>query len=143
MSRFKKLLTAAALSLSFVGGLWGGAASVTTAQADEMDDILKRGELRVAVQTQGAPVSFINKNGEQTGLAVELARMMGEDLGVKVVFQDYDWKGLIPALLSGKVDMIAADMTPTPQRAAQLLFSRPMFYEETVAVVQTDSPYKK
>lgn len=143
MSRFKKLLTAAALSLSFVGGLWGGAASVATAQADEMDDILKRGELRVAVQTQGAPVSFINKNGEQTGLAVELARMMGEDLGVKVVFQDYDWKGLIPALLSGKVDMIAADMTPTPQRAAQLLFSRPMFYEETVAVVQTDSPYKK
>lgn len=114
----------------------------SAAQADEMDEILKRGELRVAVQTQGAPVSFVNKNGERTGLAVELAKMMAEDLGVKVTFQDYDWKGLIPALLSGKVDMIAADMTPTPQRAAQLLFSRPMFYQETVAVVAKDAPYK-
>lgn len=114
----------------------------SAAQADEMDDILKRGELRVAVQTQGAPVSFVDKKGERTGLAVELAKMMAADLGVKVTFQDYDWKGLIPALLSGKVDMIAADMTPTPQRAAQLLFSRPMFYQETVAVVAKDAPYK-
>ncbi len=114
----------------------------TAAQADEMDDILKRGELRVAVQSQGAPVSFVNKKGERTGLAVELAKMMAADLGVKITFQDYDWKGLIPALLSGKVDMIAADMTPTPQRAAQLLFSRPMFYQETVAVVGKDAPYK-
>jgi polar amino acid transport system substrate-binding protein len=114
----------------------------TASHADEMDEILKRGELRVAVQTQGAPVSFVNKKGERTGLAVELAKMMATDLGVKVTFQDYDWKGLIPALLSGKVDIIAADMTPTPQRAAQLLFSRPMFYQETVAVVAKDTPHK-
>lgn len=113
---------------------------VAPASADEMADILKRGELRVAVQTQGPPISFINKNGDRTGLAVELVQMMADDLGVKLVLQDYDWKGLIPALLSGKVDMIAADMTPTPQRAAQLLFSRPMFYQETVAVTLSDSP---
>lgn len=112
------------------------------ARADEMDEILKRGELRVAVQSQGAPVSFVNKKGERTGLAVELAKMMAADLGVKIAFQDYDWKGLIPALQAGKVDMIAADMTPTPQRAAQLLFSRPMFYQETVAVALKDSAAK-
>ncbi|MBV2142369.1 ABC transporter substrate-binding protein [Falsochrobactrum sp. TDYN1] len=126
-----------------VAAMVGLSAAVSATQADEMDDILKRGEMRVAVQTQGAPVAFINKDGEQTGLAVELARMMAEDLGVKIVIQDYDWKGLIPALLAGKVDMIAADMTPTPQRSAQLLFSRPMFYEETVAVALKDSPYTK
>jgi polar amino acid transport system substrate-binding protein len=61
---------------------------------------------------------------------------------VKLVLQDYEWKGLIPALLSGKADMVAADMTPTPQRAAQVLFSAPMFYADTVAVVPKDSPYK-
>lgn len=136
MGILNKFVAAAAMAI--------GLSSVASlAQADEMDDILKRGELIVAVQTQGAPVSFIDKNGKQTGLAVELARMMAEDLGVKVTFQDYDWKGLIPALLSGKVDMIAADMTPTPQRASQLLFSRPMFYEETVGVALKDSPYTK
>jgi polar amino acid transport system substrate-binding protein len=116
--------------------------SVRQSHADEMDDILKRGELRVAVQTQGPPVSFVDKNGQRTGLAIELSQMMATDLSVKLVIQDYDWKGLIPALLSGKVDMIAADLTPTPQRAAQLLFSRPMFFQDTVAVAGKDTPYK-
>lgn len=112
------------------------------AQADELGDILKRGEFRVAVQTSGPLMSFMDKNGKRTGLAVVLAQRMADDLGVKLVLQDYEWKGLIPALLSGKADMIAADMTPTPQRAAQLLFSVPMFYADTVAVVPKDSPYK-
>ncbi len=120
-------------------------AGVTAAQvqANELDDIVKRGELRVAVQTSGPLMSFINKQGERTGLAVEIVKRMADDMGVKLVLQDYDWKGLIPALTSGKVDMIAADMTPTPQRALQLLFSRPVFFAETVAVTKNDSAYTR
>jgi len=110
------------------------------AHADELSDIIKRGEFRVAVQTSGPTMSFMDKTGKRTGLAVEIARRMADDLGVKLVMQDYDWKGLIPALLSGKVDMVAADMTPTPQRAAQVLFTVPMFYADTVAMVRKDSP---
>ena len=34
------------------------------ASADVVDDIIARGELRVAVQTQGPPVSFVDKNGD-------------------------------------------------------------------------------
>ena len=135
MQKIKQWLGIAALALT--------AASVATvARADALSDILKRGEFRVAVQTSGPLMSFMDKSGKRTGLAVELARRMADDLGVKLVLQDYEWKGLIPALLSGKADMVAADMTPTPQRAAQILFSAPMFYAETVAVVPKDSPYK-
>ncbi|MEN3931513.1 ABC transporter substrate-binding protein [Microvirga sp. W0021] len=134
-SLLRKLSLALAIALSWIGFALPG-------HADEMDDILKRGELRIAVQTQGPPVSFIDRNGKRTGLAIELAEMMAKDLGVKLVIQDYDWKALIPALLAGKVDMIAADMAPTPQRAAQLLFSRPMFYQETAAFALKDSPLK-
>ena len=122
---------------------WAAASAALPAQADELGDIIKRGELRVAVQTSGPLMSFMDKNGKRTGLAVEVAQRMADDLGVKLVLQDYEWKGLIPALLSGKADMVAADMTPTPQRAAQVLFSAPMFYAETVAVVPKDSPYKR
>ncbi len=133
------LLRKLSLALALMVG-WMGLS--IPAHADEMDEILKRGELRIAVQTQGPPVSFVDKNGKRTGLAIDLAEMMAKDLGVKLVIQDYDWKALIPALLAGKVDMIAADMTPTPQRAAQLLFSRPMFYLDNVAFARTDSPLK-
>ena len=117
--------------------------SVQHAHAEDiMDRILQRGELRVGVQTQGEPVSFVDKNGERTGLAIDIVKMMAADLNVKLVLQDYDWKGLIPALLADKFDIIAADMTPTPQRTAQLLFSKPFFYQDTVAFVTKDSTYK-
>jgi polar amino acid transport system substrate-binding protein len=139
-SSFTSRLTGAAAGLAVVVAAWFATANV--AKADEMDDILKKGELVVAVQTQGPPVSFVDKNGERTGLAVEIAKQMAADLGVKVVFQDYDWKGLIPALLAGKADMIAGDMTPTPQRASQLLFSRPMFFNDTLAFATKDSQFK-
>ncbi|MCW0211034.1 ABC transporter substrate-binding protein [Achromobacter veterisilvae] len=128
--------------LGVAGFALAAAAVAAPAQADELSDILKRGELRVAVQTSGPLMSFMDKTGKRTGLAVEVAKRMADDLGVKLVLQDYEWKGLIPALLSGKADMVAADMTPTPQRAAQVLFSAPMFYADTVAVVPKDSPYK-
>lgn len=107
-----------------------------------MDEILQRGELRVGVQTQGAPVSFVNKNGERTGLAIEIVKMMADDLKVKLVLQDYDWKGLVPGLLANKFDIIAADMTPTAERTAALLFSKPFFYQQTVAFTTKDKPYK-
>lgn len=109
------------------------AVGAQTASATTMEDIVSRGEIRVAVQTQGPPISFIDKNNERTGLAVEIVKTMAEDMGVEVVFKDYDWKGLIPALLGGKVDFIAADMTPTAKRATQLLFTEPAFFTANVA----------
>ena len=106
----------------------------TTAFAEStMEKIVKTGKLTIAVQTQGPPVSFVNKAGKRTGLAVELARMMATDMGVELVVQDYDWKGLIPALKSGKADMIAADMTPTAKRSMQVVFTNPVFYAENIA----------
>ncbi len=91
MKAWQKLsiTTAAILALSL------GAQGM--AQADVVNDIVKRGELRVAVQTQGPPVSYVDTTGKRTGFAVELVAMMAEDMGVKLKLLDYDWKGLIPA----------------------------------------------
>ena len=133
----KSILKTALAAVTAIGVAFGMSAQANA--ETEMDEILQRGELRVGVQTQGAPVSFINKDGERTGLAIEIVKMMADDLGVELVLQDYDWKGLIPALLANKFDFIAADMTPTPQRTAQLLFSRPFFYQDTVAMTTKDS----
>jgi polar amino acid transport system substrate-binding protein len=112
------------------------------ASAGTLDDIAQRGELIVACQTQGPPFSFIDKNGVRTGSSIELCRKMGEAMGVKVKFLDYDWDGLIPALLSKKADILAADMTPTLKRAMKIAFSKPFLYTGSVAFVKIDSPYK-
>ncbi len=103
-----------------------------SASADVVSDIVKRGELRVAVQTQGPPVSYVDTNGNRTGFAVELVAMMAKDMGVKLKLLNYDWKGLIPAVISGKADFLAADMTPKPSRALVLNFTQPYMYSRNV-----------
>ena len=125
-----------------MGGLLLAAVSVPAIAETTMEKIVKTGKMTIAVQTQGPPVSFVNKNGERTGLAIELAQMMADDMEVELVIQDYDWKGLIPALTSGKADLIAADMTPTAKRHMQIVFTDPVFYSETIAFAKADKGYK-
>lgn len=120
----------------FVIGLTG------VAKAGTLEDIAQRGELRVACQTQGPPFSFIDKNGNRTGSSIELCKLMAAEMGVKVNFLDYDWDGLIPALLSKKADILAADMTPTLKRAMKIAFSDPFMYTGSVVFTKADSPFK-
>ena len=108
-----RLLKGLGLAVSFVL-LFG---MITTVSADSLQEILKRGELRIAVQTQGPPFSFVDKAGNRTGSSVEFCKLMAQEMGVKAVFLDFDWDGLIPALLSGKADMLAADMTANLKRS--------------------------
>jgi polar amino acid transport system substrate-binding protein len=58
--------------------------------------------------------------------------MMAKDMGVKLKLLDYDWKGLIPAVTSGKADFLAADMTPKATRALVLIFTEPYMYSRNV-----------
>jgi polar amino acid transport system substrate-binding protein len=128
---FKGLLLIASLVL-FIG----------SATAGTLDEIAQRGELRVACQTQGPPFSFIDRNGARTGSSVELCRLMAQEMGVQIKFLDYDWDGLIPALLSKKADVLAADMTPTLKRAMKIAFSKPFMYTGSVVFTKQDSPFK-
>ncbi|CAB5109606.1 ABC transporter, substrate-binding protein (cluster 3, basic aa/glutamine/opines) [Olavius algarvensis associated proteobacterium Delta 3] len=112
------------------------------ASAGTLDEILKRGELRIACQTQGAPFSFVDRNGNRTGSSVELCELIAKEMGVKVKFLNYDWDGLIPALLSKKADMLAADMTPTLKRAMKIAFTDPYMYTGSVVFVKQNSPIK-
>ena len=88
--------------------------------------------MRVAVQTQRPPVSYVDTKGNRTGFAVELVQIMADDIGVKLKLLDYDWKGLIPAVTSGKADFLAADMTPKATRALVLNFTQPYMYSRNV-----------
>ena len=113
---------------------------VGTASAGTLADIVKRGELRVAVQSGAAPYAFIDKNGNPTGSMVEFSREMAKRMGVKLKVLDFDWDGLIPALLSGKADILAADMTPTLKRALKITFCDPWYYVQPVCLPKPVHP---
>ena len=126
------ILVSLALFFAFLG----------IASAGTLDEILKRGEIRIACQTQGAPFSFVDRNGKRTGSSVEICNMIAKEMGVKAKYLNYDWDGLIPALLSKKADMLAADMTPTLKRAMRIAFTDPYMYTGSVVFVKQDSPIK-
>ncbi|MBZ9895522.1 ABC transporter substrate-binding protein [Mesorhizobium sp. BR1-1-6] len=125
----------------FIAGL-ALAGLTAAASAGSLDDITKRGELRVAVQTQGPPFSLVGANGERTGSSVELAELMAKEMGVKITFLDFDWDGLIPALLSGKADLLVADMTPTLARGMKVAFTTPYMYTGSTVFTKADGKFK-
>lgn len=116
--------------------------AAASADAGALDDIVKRGELRVAAQTQGPPFSLVDAKGDRTGSSVELARLMAEEMGVKITFLDFDWDGLIPALLSGKADILVADMTPTLARAMKVAFTKPFMYTGSGVFAKADGKFQ-
>jgi polar amino acid transport system substrate-binding protein len=73
---------------------------------------------------------------------VEFTREMATRMGVKLKILDFDWDGLIPALLSGKADILAADMTPTLKRALKITFADPWYYVQPCIFTKTGASYQ-
>ncbi len=99
----------------------------------DLDEIRKRGALRVL--TRNNPVTYFLHRGRQFGFDYELASMLAKDLGVRlemVVAPSRDQ--LIPWLLEGRGDLIAAELTVTEERAKQVSFSQPYLLTEELLV---------
>ena len=90
-----------------------------------LEDIQSRGVLRVGQDAGYMPLYGTDENGERIGFEVDLAKEMAKILGVKVEFVIVNWDGIIPALMSGKFDIIFSGMTITPERALKVDFSIP------------------
>jgi len=95
------------------------------AQADAMDDILERGTLRVGI-AEFVPWAMPAKRGGHVGHDVDLGIKIAKDMGVRAEFKVYEWKDIIPALEADEVDMIAAGIVITPQRALRITFTAPV-----------------
>ena len=77
------------------------------------------------------------------GYDVEIAKKIAEGLGKELVISKIEWDGLIPALVSGKIDAIIAGMSPTAERKETIDFSGNYYKSDLVIVVKADSPYEK
>ena len=121
-------LFAAALMLC-IGSVSAHSASVQQdiAQSSVIEQILKRGVLKVGMDTF-QPWAMKDKNGEFIGFEIDVARRLADDMGVKVEFVPTAWSGIIPALLTGKFDVIIGGMGILPKRALKVNFSRPYDY---------------
>ena len=97
------------------------------AQADAIDEILERGTLRVGI-AEFVPWAMPSKAGGHVGYDVDIGVKIARDMGVRAEFVVYEWKDIIPALEAGEVDLIAAGIVITPQRAMRVVFTNPIAF---------------
>lgn len=97
-----------------------------SAKEDLLDTAKKRGELRVGLSADFAPFEFernIDGKNEYAGIDIALINKIGKDNGLKIRIVNMSFDSLLGAMKTGKIDMIASGMTPTPEREKQVDFS--------------------
>ncbi len=81
--------------------------------------------LNIGMELSYPPFETIGPEGKPCGVSVELAHALGKYLDRPVVIQNIPFVGLIPALQTGKIDLIISSMTVTEERQKAIDFSEP------------------
>jgi polar amino acid transport system substrate-binding protein len=111
-------------------------AAASTTEPD-LQEIIQRGELRVALTGTNIPFNMIDKTGAMIGFDPDITQAIADKIGVKRTFEVSRFAGLIPNLTSGKVDLISAGMTINDERKQVVDFSDVYFHEGKVLIVNT------
>jgi polar amino acid transport system substrate-binding protein len=89
-----------------------------------IEQALKRGVLKVGMSTF-VPWAMKDKTGRLIGFEIDVATRLAHDMGVDVEFIPTKWAGIIPALQTGKFDIIIGGMGIRPERNIKVNFSIP------------------
>ena len=121
----------------------GSAAPDSTAAVGGADDswakIEAKGEIIVGLDDSFPPMGF-REDGELVGYDIDLAKAVGEELGVEIVLQPIEWKNKELELNNGNIDVIWNGFTITEERKENLLMSDPYMKNAQVIVVTNESP---
>ena len=93
-----------------------------------IDQVIRRGTMKIGMSTF-LPWAMKNKKGELIGFEIDVAKRLAKDTGVRAEFVPTQWSGIIPALITGKFDVIIGGMGITPKRNLKVNFSIP--YDHT------------
>lgn len=90
-----------------------------------IDEIVTRGKVLIGVNSGAPPFSIVNPQGRTVGYDVDVANLIAGYLGVPAEVTAYPTAARIPALEAGKVDLVIATLSPTPERARVVMFTMP------------------
>lgn len=150
MTKTSKIVLAvlAVLVIALAGGYFGSgfrgngatATSASSAQGTFIEDIKKRGELRVGVAI-APPMTVQEADGTLGGPNLIPLKDLAQQLGVKLVPVAAEWKNIVAGLQAGRYDF-AANLDYTVERSLAIGFTDPVYQYQGVFVVKADSPFK-
>ncbi|MDO4619482.1 MAG: cysteine ABC transporter substrate-binding protein [Lachnospiraceae bacterium] len=132
----KKTILAAAVTALAVGLSTGSVFAEDAFRT--LDEIKASGSIRIGVFSDKAPFGYVDENGDYQGYDVYFADRIGEDLGLDVEYVSLDPASRVEYAATGKVDIVLANFTVTPERAEQVDFALP-YMKVALGVVSPDS----
>ncbi|WP_207476472.1 substrate-binding periplasmic protein [Arenibaculum pallidiluteum] len=136
-SRFMAGIGRVVLAAAAAIGISSAASAETT-----LDKVLRTKTMTVANSFAYAPFGYV-ENGKPSGFDVDLGEEIARRMGVEVKWEKIDFKGIIAALTSGRVDALITAMTWSPERAERILFSAPYYDAGIGAAYREGKPIAK
>jgi polar amino acid transport system substrate-binding protein len=122
-----RVLLAAGLFFTITGSVYAADVRQDLIRESTIEQAMRRGVLKVGMSTF-VPWAMKDKEGKLIGFEIDVATRLANDMGVKVEFIPTKWSGIIPALLTGKFDVIIGGMGIRPDRNLKVNFSIPYDY---------------
>jgi len=99
--------------------------------------------LRVGMELSYPPFEMTDTQGTPSGVSVDLAQALADYLHRPLKIENMPFDGLIPALKTGRIDLILSSMTATPERARSIDFSQPYLRTGLCLLTSADSKLEK
>ena len=112
---------------------------IATAQADKLDDIIGSGKLRCAVTLDFPPMGSRDEANKPVGFDVDYCNDLAKVLGVDAEIVETPFPDRIPALVSGRADVIVASTSDTLERAKTVGLSIPYFAFQMVVLTRDNT----
>jgi polar amino acid transport system substrate-binding protein len=119
MDRKRAFAASAALAFAVFSAL-----GIFAAAGESLSGLATPGKLVVGLDDTFAPMGFRDPANNLVGFDIDLARAVGEEMGVEIVFQPVDWSAKEMELATKNIDCIWNGMSRTPEREANMTLSQ-------------------
>jgi cyclohexadienyl dehydratase len=117
--------------------------SAQAQQATRLDEIIKRGTLRVGMTGDYRPFTYLDKTSSKfTGFDVDMAEALGKALGVKIEFVPTAWPQMMRDFEADNFDIAMGGVSITLDRQKKGLFSSPIMREGKTPIARCDDQGK-
>jgi polar amino acid transport system substrate-binding protein len=103
----------------------------------------ENGILRFGTAAVTEPMSYVDANQNVVGFDIEYATYIARKLGKKLEIVNMEFGAMLPALISGKVDMVGAGLSITKEREKSVLFSESYYPSGIAALVRSGTEEKR
>lgn len=102
-------------------------------------NILDAGVLKVGTEGTYKPFTYHDESDTLCGYDVEVAKMIGDKMGVETEYSEITWEGLLTSLDTGTVDLVLNQVGVTPERKEKYDFSDPYLYSYIALITLEDN----